>query len=62
LAQDPSSLVASMHPFAVSQGTECLDEAIRLLEASRADNTTRSRYIASVIEGTLKRRAGNRKN
>ena len=62
LAQDPSALVVSMHLFSVSQGAECVDEAFRLLEASRADRTTRSRYIASVIEGALKRRTGNSKN
>lgn len=62
LAQDPSVLIPSMHLFVVSRGSECADKALVLLDECRADGTIRSKYIASVIEGALKRRTGNRKN
>lgn len=55
LHEDPDSLVASMHVFAVSEGRSHRGEALRLLEDCKTHGTVRANYIASVIEGVLKR-------
>lgn len=57
LREDPGSLVPAMHVFAVSQGKESEPEARELLQRCHADGTTRSRYMASVIEGVIRRSA-----
>ncbi|WP_050726527.1 hypothetical protein [Vulgatibacter incomptus] len=57
LLEDPESLVPAMHIFAFSRGKDAESEAIELLQQCRDDMTTRSRYIASVIEGVLRRSA-----
>lgn len=55
LREDPESLVPAMHVFAVSQGKDSEAEARELLRRCHADGTTRSRYVASVIEGVMRR-------
>jgi len=55
LRDDPESLVPAMHVFAVSQGKEAKVEALEILRRCREDGTTRGRYVASVIEGVLRR-------
>lgn len=55
LQEDPTSLVPSMHIFATSEGRSHSQEAMRLLSDCKARETTRTKYISSVIEGVLKR-------
>lgn len=55
LRKDPCSLVPAMHVFALSQGREFEAEAQELLQRCHEDGTTRSRYVASVIEGVQRR-------
>lgn len=50
LAQDPTSLEPALYLFMISQGKECRPEAMALLHEARAHGSTRSKYIASVIE------------
>lgn len=57
LREDPGSLVPAMHIFAVSQGKDAEPLARELLRRCHADGTTLSRYVASVIEGVLRRSA-----
>jgi hypothetical protein len=57
LQEDPGSLLPAMHVFAVSQGNESEAEARELLRRCNAEGTTRSRYVASVIEGVMRRSA-----
>jgi hypothetical protein len=57
LRRDPMTLVPAMHLFASTQGQEGHDEALELLRQSREEGTTRGRYIASVVEGVLRRTA-----
>ena len=52
----PDYLEPAMLLFSLSQGVEAEDIANDLLIRCRADNTTRSRYVISVIEGVLKRK------
>lgn len=59
LREDPAALVPAMHLFAASQGTEAEAEALELLRRCQEDGTTRAQYVASVIQGVLKR-AGRR--
>lgn len=59
LREDPASLVPALHAFAVSQGQEAEAEARELLQRCRAERTTRARYVASVVEGVLRRAARN---
>lgn len=59
LQEDPAVLVPAMHLFAVSQGKEAEAEALELLRRCQEEGTTRTRYVASVIQGVLKR-AGRR--
>lgn len=56
LKRYPDYLEPAMALFSLSQGKEAADMAIELLNRCRADNTTRSRDVSSVIEGVLKRR------
>ena len=58
LAEDPQHLVPAMHLFAISQGREAVPEARLLLSRCLEDRTARTRYIASVIQGVM-RRAGS---
>jgi hypothetical protein len=55
LREDPAALVPAMHIFAASQGKEAEAEALELLRQCQEDGTTRARYVASVIQGVLKR-------
>lgn len=55
LREDPAALVPAMHLFAASQGREAEAEALELLRRCQDDGTTRARYVASVIQGVLKR-------
>lgn len=59
LREGPAALVPAVHLFAVSQGKEAEAEALELLRRCQEDGTTRARYVASVIQGVLKR-AGRR--
>ena len=55
LQEDPAALAPAMHLFAASQGHEAKAEAHELLRRCRDDGTTGARYVASVIEGVIKR-------
>jgi hypothetical protein len=59
LREDPGALVPAMHLFAASQGKEGEAEALELLRRCQQHGTMRARYVASVIQGVLKR-AGRR--
>ena len=59
LLEDPTVLVPAMHVFAASQGRDMQTEAHELLRQCREGGTTGDRYVASVIEGVMKR-AGHR--
>lgn len=54
LKDDPESLVPALFPFIQGQGHE--DEVSRLLEIVRNEQTTRAKYIRSVVQGVHKRR------
>lgn len=56
LRQDPTALVPIMYLFSQSRGESNRDQAAKLLDTCTRDPTTKNRYIASVIEGVLKRR------
>jgi hypothetical protein len=53
LREEPTCLVPAMHVFALSDGTEARPEALELLRQCHDDPTTRTRYMASVIEATI---------
>lgn len=55
LREVPSELEPAMHAFAVSQATLAQAEAAMLLRECREAETTRSRYVTSVIEGVMRR-------
>jgi hypothetical protein len=55
LQEDPTVLVPAMHVFAASQGQDMQTEAHELLRQCREDGTTGARYVASVLEGVMKR-------
>jgi hypothetical protein len=55
LRADPSTLTPVMHIFALTRGAEREADARELLRQCREDGTTGARYVASVIEGVLKR-------
>jgi hypothetical protein len=57
LREDSATAVPAMHLFAVSQGAEAETKALELLRRCQSEGTTRARYIASVINGVLKRRS-----
>lgn len=57
LREDPATLVPAMHLFATSNGGQAREEAKEVLRQCGEDGTTRARYVASVIEGVM-RRAG----
>ncbi|PTL76852.1 hypothetical protein [Vitiosangium sp. GDMCC 1.1324] len=57
LKEDPAVLAPAMYLFAQTQGREYRQEAVELLRRCREDGTTRTQYVASVIEGVLKRSA-----
>jgi len=59
LREDPAALVPAMHLFAISQGKEAEADALELHRRCQDEGTTRARYLASVIQGVLKR-AGRR--
>lgn len=59
LDEDPTVLVPAMHVFAASHGQDMQTEADELLRQCREDGTTGARYVASVLEGVMKR-AGHR--
>ena len=59
LQDDPTVLAPAMHVFAASRGQDMRTEAHELLRQCREDGTTGARYVASVIEGVIKR-AGHR--
>jgi hypothetical protein len=44
---------AAFYLFTVSDGKECRDEALDILEAARSVPTHMSKYVASIIESTL---------
>jgi hypothetical protein len=54
LREDPATLVPAMHLFAISQGKEAEAEASALLRQCRKEETTRARYVVSVIESVMK--------
>ncbi|HEV3074514.1 MAG TPA: hypothetical protein VHB47_08865 [Thermoanaerobaculia bacterium] len=60
LRHAPSVLVPAMYLFAISHGERYEKEARDLLRECLEDQTVRARYIASVIEGVLKRAAWSR--
>lgn len=51
----PDYLEPAMALFSMSSGGESESDAIRLLERCNEDRTARSRYLASVINGVLRR-------
>ncbi len=55
LREDPTALIPAMHLFAISCGSEAGAEASEVLRQCYRDGTTRARYVASVIEGVMKR-------
>ncbi len=55
LREDPTVLEPAMHVFALSRGADAKPEAEELLRRCREEGTLRARYIASVIEGVMKR-------
>jgi hypothetical protein len=55
LQLNPNYLEPAMFLFLTSQGLECKTEALELLRQSREVGTCRNRYVASVIDGMLKR-------
>ena len=57
LHEDPATLVPAMYLFDPSHGSEAQAEARELLQRCHDDGTTRARYVASVIEGVLRRSA-----
>lgn len=59
LREDRATLVPAMQLFAVSRGKEAEADARELLRRCEHDGTTRARYVASVIQGVLKRTHGN---
>lgn len=58
MQQNPRYLEPAMFIFATSGGRDCDLEAHELLKAAKDRPTARNRYLASVVEGTLARRAG----
>lgn len=56
LRRHPDYLEPAMVLFSMSGGTEAEPEAMQLLEKCSKERTTRCRYIASVLNGVLKRR------
>lgn len=56
LRRAPHGRVAAMYLFMQSKGREGEREALELLDQCRQDPTTRSRYVASVVESVLKRK------
>ncbi len=60
LLRDPTTLVPAMYLFAQTQGGTYRDEALELLRQCQREGTTRGRYIASVVEGVLKRTSRRR--
>ena len=57
LREDRTTMVPAFHLFALSQGKECEQEAFELLRRFNADPTAKGRYVSSVIDGVLRRRA-----
>ena len=55
LQEDPSVLIPAMYVFAISEGRDMKTEAYELLQQCREDGTTGAQYVASVIEGVMKR-------
>lgn len=55
LREDPTVLEPARHVFALSRGERARPEAEELLRHCREEGTVRARYIASVIEGVMKR-------
>ena len=55
LRRDPACSVPAMFIFSQTNGAECEPEARGLLARCQQDQTARSRYVASVIAGVLKR-------
>lgn len=58
--RSPDVLVPAMFIFAQSGGVECEGAALELLEQCKQNPTTRNRYVASVVEGVLRRRGGRK--
>lgn len=57
LREHPEYLEPAMFVFSTTQGADCEKEAVELLKACREINTCRTRYVASVIESTIARKA-----
>jgi hypothetical protein len=57
LREDPGTLVPALYLYSTSGGSDAEASARALLEACRQEGTTRARYVVSVIEGVLARRA-----
>lgn len=55
LREEPAEITPVMYVFTVSQGRAMKTEAQELLQKCREDGTTGARYVASVIEGVMKR-------
>jgi hypothetical protein len=53
--RDPAALVPAMHLFVQTNGGMYRNEALELLRQCHHEGTTRGRYVASVVEGVLKR-------
>jgi hypothetical protein len=62
LRRDPTSLIPVIYLLDQQPTAQYDEAALRLLAECREDNTTRSKYIASVIDGILKRRRGKKRN
>lgn len=60
LRRDPTTLVPAMYLFAQTKGAMYRTEALELLRQCQLEGTTRARYVASVLEGVLKRASRTR--
>lgn len=55
LERDPTTLVPAMRLFGQAKGESYREEALELLRQCQQDGTTRARYVASVLQGVIKR-------
>jgi hypothetical protein len=62
LVRDPTVLTPAMYLLGEGQDEQYEQEARALLQQCHAGGTVRAQYIASVIEGVLKRRRGRKRN
>jgi hypothetical protein len=62
LKRGPKNLIPVIYLLDQQPTAQYDEPALRLLAECRDDSTTRSKYIASVIDGVLKRRRGRKRN